>query len=119
MNISHGNRLDPLPIAAAARLAEIVAARLASAPVAALRGRHRGRQRVARARQLAMYLAHVGLGLSFTRVGICFGRDRTTVRHACALIEDGRDDPRAEFGLAAVETALAALSGLLLPEARR
>jgi chromosomal replication initiation ATPase DnaA len=57
-----------------------------------------------------MYLAHVVFGLSYTRVGICFGRDRTTVRHACALIEDRRDDPALELALAALEAGLLALT---------
>lgn len=53
----------------------------------------RGRSRIAFARQVAMYLAHVTFGLTLTAVGRAFGRDRTTVSHACALIEDARDDP--------------------------
>lgn len=53
----------------------------------------RGRARIAAARQLAMYLCHVGAGRSLTDVGLFFGRDRTTVAHACRLIEDRRDDP--------------------------
>lgn len=52
----------------------------------------RCRRNTAKARQLAMYLVHVALGRSLTEVGRVFGRDRTTVSHACALIEDGRDD---------------------------
>lgn len=48
---------------------------------------------VARVRQIGMYLAHVVLGLSMSDVGKGFGRDRTTVLHACHLIEDMRDDP--------------------------
>lgn len=48
---------------------------------------------VARSRQLAMYLAHVVLGVSLTAIGAAFGRDRTTVSYACHLIEDMRDDP--------------------------
>jgi chromosomal replication initiation ATPase DnaA len=47
---------------------------------------------VARIRQLAMYVAHVTLCLSMKDVGVGFGRDRTTVAHACHLIEDLRDD---------------------------
>lgn len=53
----------------------------------------RGQARVALARQVAMYLAHVACGLSFTDVGHLFRRDRTTVAHACGVIEDRRDDP--------------------------
>lgn len=40
-----------------------------------------------------MYLAHVMLGRSLSEVGQAFGRDRTTVSYACALIEDLREDP--------------------------
>ena len=50
---------------------------------------------VSRVRQIAMYVAHTALGLSMNEVGRGFGRDRTTVLHACHLIEDLRDD--AEF----------------------
>ena len=46
----------------------------------------------ANARQLAMYLCHVLLEMTMTDVGCAFGRDRTTVAHACAQIEDSRDD---------------------------
>jgi chromosomal replication initiation ATPase DnaA len=51
----------------------------------------RGSPAEAFARQVAMYLAHVGLGLTYTAVGGLFGRDRRTVAHACALVEDRRD----------------------------
>jgi len=53
----------------------------------------RGRAKVALARQAAMYLAHVVCGLTLTDTGRLFGRDRTTVAHACGVIEDRRDDP--------------------------
>ena len=46
-----------------------------------------------RVRQVAMYVAHVGLRLSPTEIGRGFGRDRKTVLHACQVIEDMRDDP--------------------------
>ena len=59
-----------------------------------LRGTARGRAEVAFARQTAMYLAHVSLGLTLSDVGDMFGRDRTTVAHACARIEDSRDRER-------------------------
>lgn len=61
-------------------------------PLTSLRSSTRGRAHVALARQTAMYLAHVVCGLSLTEVGRIFDRDRTTVSHACALIEDRRDD---------------------------
>ncbi len=48
-----------------------------------------------RVRQIAMYVAHVVLRLTQGEVGRGFGRDRTTVVHACRVIEDMRDN--AEF----------------------
>lgn len=57
-----------------------------------LRGISRGRAPVALARQVAMYLTHVVFGLSMAQTGRLFGRDRTTVAHACSVIEDLRDD---------------------------
>jgi hypothetical protein len=108
MNKIDGQTQAALQAAAGARLAEAASAAAARIPLAGLRAANRGRKPIALARQTAMYLAHVVFGLSLTRVGICFGRDRTTVRHACALIEDRRDDPGLEFGLAALEAALLA-----------
>lgn len=59
---------------------------------AALSRKSRGAKRVASARQVAMYVAHVNCGLSLTDVGRLFGRDRTTVAHACISVEIRRDD---------------------------
>jgi len=70
----------------------------------------RGRPRVAFARQVAMYLAHVAWGLSLTEVGYVFSRDRTTVAHACGLVEDLRDDPVLDRSLELLEGVLRALS---------
>jgi len=63
----------------------------------------RGAAEVARSRQMAMYLVHVLLGRPQEEVGSIFRRDRTTVAHACHLVEDRRDDPRFEAEIAAVE----------------
>ncbi|MCF6325802.1 MAG: hypothetical protein L3J21_00765 [Devosiaceae bacterium] len=52
----------------------------------------RSRAPIAATRQLAMYMMHVVLGRNLTEVGRFFGRDRTTVSHACIRIEDMRDD---------------------------
>lgn len=53
-----------------------------------------------------MYLAHVACGLNMTDVGACFGRDRTTVAHACAVIENCRDDPAFDRKLERLEQPL-------------
>ncbi|MBN8963260.1 MAG: DNA replication initiation protein [Rhizobiales bacterium] len=65
----------------------------------------RGTPQVAFARQVALYLTHVCFGLSFAAVGRMFHRDRTTVAHACRVIEDRRDDRELDRRLAALERA--------------
>ena len=52
----------------------------------------RGSPRAAFARQIAMYLANTSFELSFETISRVFDRDRTTVSHACRVVEDGRDD---------------------------
>ena len=60
----------------------------------------------AEARHLAMYLAHTGLGWPLARVGAAFGRDRTTVGHACRRVEDRRDDPAFDRCVEELESCL-------------
>ncbi len=72
----------------------------------------RGRAGVAEARQVAMYLAHVALGITMRDVGGLFARDRTTVAHACGVIEDKRDEPAFDRALELLEWTIIAL---LLP----
>lgn len=71
----------------------------------------RGSRKAAFARQIAMYLAHVGFGLGFTQIGKFFGRDRTTVAHACRVVEDRRDEVWFECRIAALEFACRAFEG--------
>ena len=78
-------------------------AREKSVPLRQLIHPQRSRARAARARQMAMYLSHVVLGRTLEEVGEAFGRDRTTVSYACALIEDLRDDPRVDAELDRLE----------------
>ncbi|MEA2882196.1 MAG: hypothetical protein QOH32_1452 [Bradyrhizobium sp.] len=66
-------------------------------------GPTRGAPRVAFARQVAMYLAHVGFQLSLGAISRVFDRDRTTVAHACRVVEDGRDDIWLDCRLEALE----------------
>jgi chromosomal replication initiation ATPase DnaA len=82
-----------------------------------LRHATRGRAKVALARQVAMYLAHVGCGLSLTETGRLFDRDRTTVAHACGIIEDRRDDPLFDRALDLLEWAVPALATRAEPAA--
>jgi chromosomal replication initiation ATPase DnaA len=65
------------------------------------------------ARQVAMYLAHVGIGLSLVEVARLFARDRKTVARACALVEDRRDCATFDRSLDLLEGALRMLSAHL------
>lgn len=68
----------------------------------------RGGFHAAQARQVAMYLTHVAFGMSLQRVGTAFARDRSTVAHACHLIEDRRDDAAFDNLLDQLEASLRA-----------
>jgi chromosomal replication initiation ATPase DnaA len=57
-----------------------------------LRSPTRGLAHVARARQIAIYLGHVALGLSLSSLARHFDRDRTTISYSCHAIEDARDE---------------------------
>lgn len=70
----------------------------------------RGKAPIARARQVAMYIARIGWCMTLTDVGRLFGRDRTTVAHACEAIEDLRDDPSFDRRLELLEKALNTLT---------
>ena len=71
-----------------------------------LDSRTRKQADIAFARQIAMYIAHVRLGLNLGEVGRVFQRDRTTVGHACRLIEDRRDDEQVDFLINCLERAV-------------
>lgn len=66
-------------------------------------------RRVARARHVAIYLAHVALGLPLAEVAAEFSRDRTTAGYACRVVEDARDDPAFDAAVAELELCAAAL----------
>ena len=70
----------------------------------ALMRRSRGHGKSAAARQLAVYLAHVMLERPQDVVAELFGRDRTTIAHACHLIEDMRDKAAIDAEIARIES---------------
>ena len=84
-------------------------ARAYNIPPDMLQAPTRGEAHVARARQVAMYLAHVAFGMSLGAVGRQFDRDRTTAAYACRQIEDLRDEGGFDFLLERLESALSAL----------
>lgn len=82
-------------------------------PVADVTAPSRGSARAAFARQVAMYLAHVGFGATFSAIGRAFRRDRTTVAHAARIIEERRDDPGIDALLERLERDCAALAATI------
>ena len=62
-------------------------------PLDVMTSRQRSKAHIAFARQIAMYLCHVVGQMSLAEISSAFARDRTTVGHACHIIEDRRDSP--------------------------
>jgi chromosomal replication initiator protein len=71
-------RLAPPDIVDAAAQAERI-------PPSSLFTRSR-KSRIARARQIAMYLCRKQSGMSFPRIGMFFERDPSVVQRACAVV---------------------------------
>lgn len=68
-----------------------------------LQSQSRSSAKIALARQTAMYLAHTKFGISYGEVGDFFRRDRSTVSHACRLVEDRRDNSEFDRSLSQME----------------
>jgi chromosomal replication initiation ATPase DnaA len=96
----------PDPLHHASDVINTAVAAAFTVPIRELRAPSRRGAPTALARQSAMYLAHVALGLTFTEVGRAFGRDRTTAAYACRKIEDRRAEARLDAALAELEHAL-------------
>lgn len=106
--VSTTNRRERVVLSAALRRECRIVVRVVSAatgvPYRDFFAPSRKQVRVAAARQLAMYLCNVLLGMTMTQVGCFFGRDRTTVAYACSQIEDSRDEGSPEdFRITALE----------------
>lgn len=72
---------------------------------------HNRRFAVSHIQQIAMYVCHVVLQLTMTDIAAAFGRDRTTVGHACARVEDRRDDGAYDALIGAVERVVDGVFG--------
>ena len=66
-----------------------------------------------------MYLMHTALSRSFVEVGAAFGRDRSTVAHACGAVEDMRDELALDIKIATIEAVIETVAPLLAAEAVR
>jgi chromosomal replication initiation ATPase DnaA len=91
---------------AAARLAASVAGYALGVPPEKIIGDARGSADAAFARHVAAYLCHTAFEWSLSRIAAAFGRDRSTMAHACHAIEDKRDEAQFDVWIGALETML-------------
>lgn len=70
-----------------------------------IRAKSRRSAKTAFARQVIMYVAHTTFGLQYIEIADVFDRDRTTVSHACKVVEDRRDEPSIDLLVCCVERA--------------
>lgn len=96
-----------------ANLAQFITGQVYGVSLDELRKPTRGRPQVARARQIAIHLARAVFGLSAKQLSKEFGRDRSTVHHACDLIERMREEtPEFDSTLRWMETLLRRAAGI-------
>ena len=88
------------------RLISDLVSRVTGRPREALVSGDRGAVPVARARQVAMYIAHTSFSYSLACVGEMFGRDKSTVAHAVHFIEDMREEPEFDIWMEDLEAAV-------------
>lgn len=89
-----------------ARMSKEVVCEAYGIPHAELMASDRGGASLARARQTAMYLAHVVGQLTLNEVAEAFHRERSTVSHACINMENSRDGPIVDLQLDYMEARL-------------
>ena len=89
--VTHGRR-SRRDIKRIAQCAKNIACYIFDVSMREMEARTRSRAHAAFARQAAMYLCNIGQCLSLSEIGYGFSRDRTTVAHACRLIEDCREE---------------------------
>ncbi len=68
----------------------------------------KGRPSMGRNKQLAAYLSHVALSVSFVHLSQQLQCDRSTIDAACARVEDLRDDKNKDQLISLFETVLTA-----------
>ena len=100
--ISPDPRRDKL---AAAFITHAVALATGVAP-ADIASSGRSSKAAARARQIAIYLAHVNFNWPLIRVAFAFNRDRSTCGYACTRIEDMRENAAFDARMAVLEACV-------------
>src|SRR5690349_9354677 len=89
-----GTFQDPaiLLYAQRAGLAQAIAGQIYAVTAAEIRGATRGRPRAGLARQVAIHLASSVFRMSRQQLAAEFGRDRSTISHACQTVRRLRRD---------------------------
>jgi chromosomal replication initiation ATPase DnaA len=84
---------DPAVFLTAQRagLARFIVAQVYGVPVDEMKKPTRGRPHAARARQIAIHLARLVFAMSQQQLAREFGRDRSTIHHACTTIAGMRE----------------------------
>ena len=98
-----------LPIRIACRLVRQMVAELICLLGERVSLRRDRRRFTCQVRQIAMYVCHVALGISMSDIGEALGRDRSTVSHACHVVEDRRDDLAFDDFISTVERLVTAI----------
>jgi chromosomal replication initiation ATPase DnaA len=109
---SRDRPVTPSEWSRAAELVVAVTSRAFKVPAKELLAHSRGEQRIAYARQVAMYLTHIVFGGTYQDAGAPFGRERTTVAYACSIVEDDRDEQSFDRKLDLLEEMLTRLWSL-------
>lgn len=98
-----------MPLVQACRIVRHVVAELVMMTNDRVTMRRDRRRMMCHIRQIAMYVCHVSLSIPLSEIGDAFGRDRTTVSHACHVVEDRRDDTGYDELVSTVERLVSAI----------
>jgi Bacterial dnaA protein helix-turn-helix len=98
-----------MPLTQACRIVRHVVAELVMMTNDRVTMRRDRRRMMCHIRQIAMYVCHVSLSIPLSEIGDAFGRDRTTVSHACHVVEDRRDDSGYDELISTVERIVSAI----------
>jgi hypothetical protein len=117
MLIAEGSGLPPrppasLPLKLVCRIVRQMVSELAFMLGDRVMVRRERRRPSCHARQISMYVCHVALRMSLSDIAQAYGRDRSTVSHACHVVEDRRDELAFDDFVSAVERLVTAVFGI-------
>jgi len=92
-----------LPIRTVCRIAQKITAEMVMITGSRMLERRDRRRMLCHVRQISMYACHTALQLSQQDIACGFGRHRSTVAHACMIVEQRRDDAAFDDFVSAIE----------------